>query len=143
VERLEAELRPADEPDDKITVTLISDEDDPPDLPDRSARTGTPAAMAVEVQQRLSLMTSLQRRLRKIEVLLVDEVGLVAHSPKWLAYWTAWLDRVGQGEDPGDERIPPRSIRRGAIENTWNDEDDYAYADLRIDLFPAKVTGRP
>ena len=32
-------------------------------------------------------MTSLQRRIRKLEVLLTDPSGLVPGSQKWLEYW--------------------------------------------------------
>ena len=32
-------------------------------------------------------MTHLQRRLRKLEGVLTDPVGLVPHTQKWLEYW--------------------------------------------------------
>jgi hypothetical protein len=32
-------------------------------------------------------MTNLQRRLKKLEGVLTDPVGLVPHTQKWLEYW--------------------------------------------------------
>jgi hypothetical protein len=32
-------------------------------------------------------MTHLQRRLKKLEAVLTDPMGLVPHTPKWLEYW--------------------------------------------------------
>jgi DNA replication protein DnaC len=52
-------------------------------------------------------VTNLQRRLRKLEVLIIDDAGLVPHSPKWLAYWTEQVDKLFAGEALGPGvRIP-------------------------------------
>jgi hypothetical protein len=32
-------------------------------------------------------MTNLQRRLKKLEVVLTDSVGLIPHTKRWLEYW--------------------------------------------------------
>jgi hypothetical protein len=32
-------------------------------------------------------MTNLQRRMKKLEGVMADPVGLVPHSKKWLMYW--------------------------------------------------------
>ena len=32
-------------------------------------------------------MTNLQRRMKKLEGVMTDPVGLVPHSQKWLKYW--------------------------------------------------------
>jgi hypothetical protein len=38
-------------------------------------------------------VTSLRRRLKKLEALLTDPSGLVPHSEKWLEYWERWFDK--------------------------------------------------
>ena len=43
-------------------------------------------------------MTSLERRLRKLEVLRTDCSGLVPHSQIWFAHWYKQLDRYIAGE---------------------------------------------
>jgi len=45
-------------------------------------------------------MSNLWRRLRKLEAQLTDERGLVPHTPKWLAYWTEWVDKLMRDENP-------------------------------------------
>jgi len=44
-------------------------------------------------------MSILNRRLRKLEALLTDDVGLVPGSPKWLAYWIERADKILNGDD--------------------------------------------
>jgi len=44
-------------------------------------------------------MSSLNRRLRKLEALLTDDAGLVPGSEQWLAYWTERADRILSGRD--------------------------------------------
>jgi hypothetical protein len=51
-------------------------------------------------------MSNLRRRPRKLEAQLTDDVGLVPHSPQWLAYWTARLDELMNGQDIGNCKIP-------------------------------------
>jgi hypothetical protein len=53
------------------------------------------------------MTTNLRRRLRKLEVLLTDEAGLVPHSPQWLAYWAAQLDVIVRLDGCGNgSKIP-------------------------------------
>jgi hypothetical protein len=42
----------------------------------------------------------LGRRLKKLEAQLTDEVGLVPHTAKWRAYWTDWMQKLANGENP-------------------------------------------
>ncbi len=51
-------------------------------------------------------MTRLQGRLRKLEASLVDDRGLIPHTPRWLEYWTTQLARLVDGEDLAGLRIP-------------------------------------
>jgi len=43
-------------------------------------------------------MSTLTRRLAKIERFLTDSTGLVPHSPAWMDHWTAVLKRKLAGE---------------------------------------------
>jgi len=55
-------------------------------------------------------MTNRNRRLRKLEAQLNDECGLVPYTPKWLAYWTDWVDKLIRRENPPG-RIPLEAVR--------------------------------
>jgi hypothetical protein len=44
--------------------------------------------------------SNLGRRLKKLEVELTDECGLVPHSAKWRAYWMDWMQKLVNGENP-------------------------------------------
>jgi hypothetical protein len=44
-------------------------------------------------------MTNLQRRLRKLEEILTDPVGLVPHTQKWLEYWDRQFYLFMTGQD--------------------------------------------
>jgi len=44
-------------------------------------------------------MTSLQRRLRKLEAGIVDSHGLIPNTPEWLEFWSEKIDRLIAGED--------------------------------------------
>jgi hypothetical protein len=44
-------------------------------------------------------MTNLQRRLKKLEDLLTDPVGLVPHTQKWLEYWDRQFYLYMTGQD--------------------------------------------
>ena len=46
------------------------------------------------------LRSRLERRLKKLEIQLTDESGLVPHSAKWRAYWRDWLQKLVNGENP-------------------------------------------
>jgi hypothetical protein len=47
----------------------------------------------------VALMSNLKRRLKKLEALLTDDAGLVAGSPKWLAYWMERAGKILNGDD--------------------------------------------
>jgi hypothetical protein len=44
-------------------------------------------------------MTNLQRRLRKLEEILTDPVGLVPHTQRWLEYWDRQFYLYMTGQD--------------------------------------------
>ena len=44
-------------------------------------------------------MTHLERRLRKLEALITDPVGLVPHTQKWLEYWGEQFYLFMSGQD--------------------------------------------
>jgi hypothetical protein len=46
-----------------------------------------------------TLVTNLQRRLKKLEVLLTDPSGLVPNSKKWFDYWECWLVKLMSDPD--------------------------------------------
>ena len=52
-------------------------------------------------------MTSLLRRVRKLEARSTDIRGFVPHSKEWLIYWGERIDGIlaGEGKSEGD-RIP-------------------------------------
>jgi hypothetical protein len=52
-------------------------------------------------------MSSLRRRLKKLEVRSTDDMGLIPHSPRWLAYWKERLDELENGHDDGSRRKIP------------------------------------
>ncbi len=43
-------------------------------------------------------MTHRQRQLRKLEATIKDSSGLVPHTPEWLDYWAAKIDRAMEGD---------------------------------------------
>jgi hypothetical protein len=56
-------------------------------------------------------MTNLRRRLKKLEVLLTDDAGLIPHSPQWLAYWKKRLEELVSGHDDGNRcKIPLEAV---------------------------------
>ena len=52
----------------------------------------------------------LWRRLQKLEAQMTDECALVPYSNKWRAYWTAWVQKLVNGEDPPG-KIPEEAYR--------------------------------
>ena len=52
----------------------------------------------------------LGRRLQKLEAQITDEVGLVPHSAEWRAYWTEWIRKLYNGENPPG-KIPDEAYR--------------------------------
>jgi hypothetical protein len=42
---------------------------------------------------------NLQRRLKKLETVLLDQVGLVPHSQKWIEYWDRQFYLYMSGQD--------------------------------------------
>ena len=61
-------------------------------------------------------MTSLPRRLRKLELGLTDTSGLVPHSKEWLDHWEREFDRLFAGEAPGEFRGVPLAAVDAIIE---------------------------
>lgn len=57
-------------------------------------------------------MITRERRLRKLEMLLTDPSGLVAHTPRWLAYWDRQIFNFMR--DP-EERRPAVRFRLDAV----------------------------
>jgi hypothetical protein len=45
-------------------------------------------------------MSNLSRRLKKLELVIVDQSGFPPHSSRWLAYWFSWFDQLMNGEKP-------------------------------------------
>jgi hypothetical protein len=43
-------------------------------------------------------MSYASRRLRKLENRLLDDSGLVPHSPEWCAYWLERIERYATGD---------------------------------------------
>jgi hypothetical protein len=62
-----------------------------------SANGGTPEKS--DMSQRFH-RSNLGRRLKKLEVELADEAGLVSHSAQWRANWLDWMQRLANGENP-------------------------------------------
>jgi hypothetical protein len=54
-------------------------------------------------------MANLQRRLKKLEAVLLDPVGLVPHSRKWLEYWDRQFFLYLSGQDLN-------AIRRASVD---------------------------
>ncbi len=54
-------------------------------------------------------MANLHQRLKKLESILLDPLGLVPHSPKWIEYWDRqfYLYLTGQDRD---------AIRRASVD---------------------------
>ena len=81
-------------------------------------------------------MSNLNRRLRKLEAVMTDEMGLVPGSPQWWVYWFEQLYRYIDREpgsqntkvpfevvraytraaDPDGARWPPAMLRKRCIE---------------------------
>jgi hypothetical protein len=53
-------------------------------------------------------MTKLQRRMKKLEAVLTDSMGLVPHTQKWLEYWDRQYFLFLTGKDEN-------AIRRGSV----------------------------
>ena len=58
-------------------------------------------------------MSNLNRRLKKLEALMTDDVGLVTGSPRWWAYWNEQLHKYieGDGANAKDFKIPLDVLR--------------------------------
>ena len=55
-------------------------------------------------------MRALQRRLRRIEALVVDGSGLRPKSPEWVDHWMSRLSRILAGEEPGAPGCIPLDV---------------------------------
>jgi hypothetical protein len=56
-------------------------------------------------------MSQIGRRLKKLEVQLTDESGLIPHSPQWRAHWTRELETVLSGDRTRRILIPLEVVR--------------------------------
>jgi hypothetical protein len=52
-------------------------------------------------------MARFERRLRKLEAQLIDRSGLVPYTQQWLDYWFSKLERIVNGEEPGEPGCIP------------------------------------
>ena len=53
-------------------------------------------------------MANLHQRLKKLEAVLLDPVGLVLHSQRWIEYWDRQFYLYMSGQDPN-------AIRRASV----------------------------
>ena len=74
-------------------------------------------------------MSNFGRRLKKLEARLTDHTGLVPNSPRWLAYWTDWMEQFIRDENPPG-RIPIEAYRAVMKANDWRKLDRF------VDAFP-------
>jgi hypothetical protein len=57
-------------------------------------------------------MLNLARRVKKLESARTDVTGLAPHSDAWFAFWEEKANRLIDGEDIGNVRIPLEVIDR-------------------------------
>src|ERR1043166_3157531 len=61
-------------------------------------------------------MTTLERRLRRVEAVLVDSSRLTPHSPEWVAYWDRWYYlRLTGGEPDKHARMDLVEVLRAVL----------------------------
>ena len=65
-------------------------------------------------------MKHLQRRLTKIEALLLDAVGLVPHSQKWIEYWDRQYYLFLSGQDRNAIRQSTVEVFRAVMKYSDN-----------------------
>jgi hypothetical protein len=65
-------------------------------------------------------VTTLRRRLGKLEAQLIDGSGLVPHSRKWLEYWERWLERYSSDPDFQPQDLMPIEAARAIIAGSPN-----------------------
>ena len=61
-------------------------------------------------------MSSLSRRIKKLEALMTDDAGLVPGSKQWLAYWTERADKILSGEDEAKGGLIPLEVVDAILE---------------------------
>ena len=64
-------------------------------------------------------MTHLQRRLRKLEGVLTDPVGLIPHTRRWLEYWDRQYCLYLTGEDPNAIWYSSVAAYRAVMKYAW------------------------
>jgi hypothetical protein len=67
-------------------------------------------------------MTSMRRRLRKLEYQLTDRRGLVPKSPVWTSYWRNAFDQILGGEDPASAERTPMGFVDLILEEAQHEE---------------------
>jgi hypothetical protein len=68
-------------------------------------------------------MTHLQRRLRKLEGVLTDPVGLIPHTRRWLEYWDRQYCLYLTGEDPNAIWYSSVAAYRAVMKYAWGNPD--------------------
>jgi hypothetical protein len=57
-------------------------------------------------------MANLLRRLKKLEAVMTDDVGLVPRSPRWWAYWNEQLHKyIARDPDARNTKVPLEVLR--------------------------------
>ncbi len=60
-------------------------------------------------------MSSLRRRLQRLEAQLTDYTGLVPYTKQWLDYWLATYERLASGQEEGEPGSIPLAAWRAAV----------------------------
>jgi hypothetical protein len=69
-------------------------------------------------------MSNLRRRLKKLEALMTDDIGLVPGSASWRAYWTERLQKFIARDDDAKEYKIPLEVIRAYIQATEPDSGE-------------------
>jgi hypothetical protein len=57
-------------------------------------------------------MANLLRRLKKLEAIMTDDVGLVPGTPRWWAYWNEQLHKyIARDPDARNTKVPLEVLR--------------------------------
>jgi hypothetical protein len=74
-------------------------------------------------------MSNLNRRLKKLETVMTDDVGLVPGSPRWWAYWNEQLQRyIARDPDARNTKVPLEVLRaymQSAEPDSIVEDDEY------------------
>ena len=75
-------------------------------------------------------MSNLNRRLKKLEAVMTDDVGLVPGSPRWWTYWNEQLRKyIAREPDASDTKVPLEVLRAymqsAEPDSIVEDDDEY------------------